>query len=70
MSNMGGSYLDNEYREKVYEFADSHHKATREEAIGEFLRCCEEIDELTKDDTPREVIREEGFRRMKSVLPR
>lgn len=53
---------------EVHEFADKHQDIAREEARDEFRRCYREIDELTRDDTPQEVIQQVALQKMEKRL--
>ena len=54
--------------ERVYEFADKHQNITREDAMDEFCQCYNEVDELTRDDTPQELIQQVALHKMQKRL--
>ena len=54
--------------EEVHDFAHKHQEITREEAMDEFRRCYREIDELTREDTPQEVIQQVALQKMEKRL--
>ena len=63
--NKRSRYVDEEYREKVEEYASSN-GLTEAEAFENFIGHCEEMEGFLKSETPAETIRRIAFNKLKS----
>lgn len=68
MANRGDRYLDDGVETRLASLAESNPNVSLEEATDEYVRACEQFEELLQDGSPFGVIKRAALQRTESRL--